>query len=86
MSLDEQTGDGRANPSKLFWWPCPMCRLWHQTRLAVELLDGDHVDVRCPLSGRTVERPVPHPSGHAGSLAPAIRPGFFRRLFGRSPR
>jgi hypothetical protein len=79
---DNPTG---PSPSKAFWWPCPYCRLWHTTRVPAELLQGedDVVEVRCPVHGRAVERPVTHfrPPGVDASLAP--RKGFIRRMFRR---
>ncbi|HEY6049656.1 MAG TPA: hypothetical protein VIZ58_00295 [Thermoanaerobaculia bacterium] len=83
MSLKEQGGSGPTESAKLFWWPCPMCRLWHQTRVASELLEEDAVEVRCPVNGRTVERPVQHRPRPGSSVPPPPRAGFFRRLFGR---
>lgn len=83
MIVKEEAGSGSQDKSKLFWWPCPNCRLWHQTRVAEELLTGDTVEVRCPVSGRTVERPVPHRPRRPDALVPPPRAGFFRRLFGR---
>jgi len=41
-----------------------MCRLWHQTLVASTLLEEDVVEVRCPVNGRMVERPVQHRPRH----------------------
>ena len=80
---DKSTGAGAtgssATPLKAFWWPCHFCRLWHTTRLPAELLDGDVVEVRCPVHGRAVERPVTH--FRPGPVLP--RKGFIRRMFQR---
>jgi hypothetical protein len=78
---NKPTGTGASAETKAFWWPCHHCRLWHTTRLTAELLDGDVVEVRCPVNGRAVERPVTHfrPPGAEGPP----RTGFIRRMFRR---
>ena len=79
MTLEESGGS--QGTTKLFWWPCPNCRLWHQTRMPLEMLDQDSVEVRCPVNGRLVSRPVMH-KRLRGEMAPPIKRGLFSRLFG----
>lgn len=80
MTLKE---NGGGPPTKLFWWPCPTCRLWHQTRLSAERLEEDAVEVRCPVTGRLVERPVAHKRPAGQPWTPPHRSGLFRRIFRR---
>jgi len=85
---DKPPATATPGATKLFWWPCPNCRLWHQTRLALELLDEDSVEVRCPVNGRAFERPVTHLRSHvaaAGSHRPGLLRRIFRRLRGAAP-
>ena len=86
MESSEHPPPGGSQPTKLFWWPCPNCRLWHQTLVARELLTGDVIEVRCPVNGRLVERPVTHRrSGEPTPPQPGLMRRFFRRLRGIGP-
>jgi len=81
------SGSGASPVTKAFWWPCPNCLLWHQTRLPAEELDGDVVEVRCPVNGRAVKRPVvhPRPGGRGGLPRPGLFQRMLRRLRGTAP-
>ncbi|MDQ2978736.1 MAG: hypothetical protein M3R62_05915, partial [Acidobacteriota bacterium] len=81
MSVDEKKGDGEL--TKLFWWPCPTCRLWHQTRVGTERLQADVIEVRCPVNGRMFERPVTRKRPAGEPWTAPHRSSVLRRLFRR---
>ncbi|MCA1580266.1 MAG: hypothetical protein LC796_02520 [Acidobacteria bacterium] len=83
MSLNQKGSGGTSDGTKLFWWPCPTCRLWHQTRVATELLQGDRIEVRCPVNGRLVERPITHRRPAGEPWVPPHRTGLIARIFRR---
>ncbi len=41
-----------------FQWPCPDCRAWHYAHLVQGVKIGTLVRVRCPRTGRLIERPM----------------------------
>jgi hypothetical protein len=74
--------DGGAPSKQSFRWPCPGCRQWHRSDVAAGVQVGEPVRVRCPVTGRVVERPmVIHPD-LAGASETASRGASEQRLSG----
>ena len=61
MTSPKNSDDG--TPAKQsFRWPCPSCRQWHRSDVAAGVQVGEPVRVRCPATGRVIQRPmVIHP-------------------------